>query len=109
MAALPQDAARTGVFGTPAAAEPPYTATSLLMVGAYDEAAVMTDELLESLYGDDDARTTSNYARTLLIRALADAGRGQIASSAVIGRTALKAMPPVWSTRPRTTARRCPR
>src|SRR5262249_3921582 len=82
-------------------AEPPYTATSLLLVGRFDQAAVLAQQLLDSVYRTrpgDPRPQPSNYARTLLILAMAQAGNGDIDPAAVTGATALDAAPPVWPT-----------
>src|SRR5262249_6380815 len=47
---LPATVPTTGAFGVVPAAEPPYTATSLLLVGRFDQAAVLAQQLLDSVY-----------------------------------------------------------
>jgi transcriptional regulator with XRE-family HTH domain len=90
-----------GVFGVPRDADPPYTATSLLMVGRYKEAAAVTRRLIETVY-QPKARAVgeqpTNYARTLLILALAMAGIGDAKEAAAVGSAALECGRIVWPT-----------
>lgn len=101
MEALPAATARSGAFSTPLAEDPPYTATSLLLVGEFEPAAAATGRVLEAAYhgpANYQGRQTSSYARTLMILALAEAGLGRAAEAASHGMAALAATPPVWPT-----------
>jgi hypothetical protein len=71
----------------------------LLLAGRYDEAAVMTRAILASAYPSRPAGDQpTNYARTLLILALAAAGLGDIDEAAATGAEALSAGRVVWPT-----------
>ena len=91
----------SGIYSVPRADDPPYTATSLLLSGRYEEAAVMTRQIIATAYrpqarppGDQP----TNYARTLLILALAAAGLGEVDEAAAAGAAALDAGRIVWPT-----------
>jgi hypothetical protein len=93
------DAMSAGVYALPRADDPPYTATSLLLAGRYGEAAVMTRAILASAYRSRRAGDQpTNYARTLLILALATAGLGDVDEAATTGAEALEAGRVVWPT-----------
>jgi hypothetical protein len=93
------DAMQAGIFALPRADDPPYTATSLLLTGRYAEAAAMTRAILASAYPSRPAGDQpTNYARTLLILALATAGLGDIDEAAATGAEALSAGRVVWPT-----------
>ena len=81
MAQLGPPAPAASVYSIPRAEDPPYTATSLLLAGRYAEAAQMTRRIIDVAYRPQ-ARAPwdqpSNYARTLLILALAAAGLGDL-------------------------------
>lgn len=101
IARLPSDVATTGAFSIPLAEDPPYTATSLLLVDQYREAVSATDRMLKIVYspeawGRDEM--PSSYARSLLILALGHAGLGQVDSAVASGCTALDSAPSVWPT-----------
>jgi hypothetical protein len=101
IAALPADAPTTGVFSIPLSQDPPYTATSLLLIGEYEQAAAATDRVLDTVYhgpAHHPGKQTSNYARTLLIMGLALAGLSRAAEAAAAGQAALSAARPVWPT-----------
>jgi hypothetical protein len=96
---LSPGAAPAGIYSLHRADDPPYTATSLLLAGRYAESATMTRAILASAYpsrptGDQP----TNYARTLLILALAVAGLGDIDEAAATGAEALSAGRVVWPT-----------
>jgi transcriptional regulator with XRE-family HTH domain len=94
------DAMPAGVYALPRADDPPYTATSLLLAGRHAEAAVMTRAILASAYPPRPAGDQpTNYARTLLILALAAAGLGDIDEAAATGAEALSAGRVVWPTK----------
>jgi hypothetical protein len=78
----------TSVYSVPRADNPPYTATSLLLAGRHAEAAEMTRQIIDTAYRPQ-ARAPwdqpTNYARTLLILALAVAGLGELDQAAAAG------------------------
>ena len=91
----------SGVYSVPRAEEPPYTATSLLLVGRNREAAEMTRKIITTAYCPDTpepAVRPTNYARTLLILALAAARLGEIDEAAAAGAAALESGHVVWPT-----------
>ncbi len=94
-------AATTGVYSIPRADDPPYTATSLLLVKRYQDAAETTRRLIETAYSPQ-SRTPgdqpTNYSRTLLILALAEAGLGRIDEASAAGSAALECGRLVWPT-----------
>jgi transcriptional regulator with XRE-family HTH domain len=99
MARLAPSTALAGVYSVPCAEDPPYTATSLLVVGRNAEAAEMTRRIIATAYsprapGDQP----TNYARTLLILALAAAGLGEADEAAAAGMAALDSGRIVWPT-----------
>jgi hypothetical protein len=101
MSQLPPSAPVSGVYSVPHAEEPPYTATSLLLAGRYREAAEMTRQIITTAYSPHTrapADQPTNYARTLLILALAAAGLGEIDEAAAAGTAALEPGRVVWPT-----------
>ncbi|MCI0686905.1 MAG: hypothetical protein L0Y54_06680 [Sporichthyaceae bacterium] len=101
LARVPDDAPTTGALSIPPASQPPYTATSLLLVGSFNQAAAIAEELLETVYEPrllGGSAPPSNYARTLLILALARAGRGDLDGAAAAGQAALDAAHAAWPT-----------
>ena len=90
-----------GVYSTPRADEPPYTATSLLLTGQYRDAEQVTRRLVETAYrpaAQAPGTQPTNYARTLLILALAAAGLGELDEADALGAAALESGPAVWPT-----------
>ncbi len=99
LARITPGTAPTGIYSLPRADDPPYTATSLLLAGRYAEAAAMTRAILASAYPSRPAGDQpTNYARTLLILALAAASLGDIDEAAATGTEALSAGRVVWPT-----------
>lgn len=101
MARLPVTTARSGVFSIVLSEDPPYTATSLLALGQFKEASAVTKEVLRNAYPDDKSNSqskSSNYARTLLILSLSEAGLGSIDEATSVGRAALDTDNLVWPT-----------
>ncbi|WP_454855252.1 hypothetical protein [Promicromonospora soli] len=92
------DDANAGVHSIARAAEPPYTAASLLLVGDYAQASAVTEDLITTAYPAGRARETSSYARTLLVLALAQAGLGKLDEAAATGAAALNVPGTVWPT-----------
>ena len=91
----------SGIYSVPRADDPPYTATSLLLSGRYEEAAVMTRQIIATAYRPQarpPGEQPTNYARTLLILALSAAGLGEVDEAAAAGAAALDAGRIVWST-----------
>jgi hypothetical protein len=89
------------VYSIPRAEDPPYTATSLMLTGKYAEAAQMTQRIIDAAYRPQ-ARAPwdqpTNYARTLLILALAAAGLGDLDQAVTAGTAALDCGRVVWPT-----------
>jgi len=96
--ALSPGFAATGAFSIPLEEDPPYTATSLLLVGRYQEAAEATRRIIDGVYGGTPGEQPAKYARTLLILALAQAGLGQAEAAAAAGSGALDCGQPAWPT-----------
>jgi transcriptional regulator with XRE-family HTH domain len=101
MARLGPPTPAASVYSVPRAEDPPYTATSLLLAGRYAEAAQMTQRIIDVAYRPQ-ARTPwdqpTNYARTLLILALAAAGLGDLDEAVAAGTAALDGSRLVWPT-----------
>jgi transcriptional regulator with XRE-family HTH domain len=101
MSQLGPSAPASGVYSVPRAEDPPYTATSLLLAGRHGEAAQMTRRIIATAYSPHTralADQPTNYARTLLILALAAAGLGEIDEAAAAGTAALESGRVVWPT-----------
>jgi hypothetical protein len=101
IAELPSDLTTAGVFSIALSEEPPYTATSLLLVNRFREAASATRNVIESAYpagAQNRNRQSSGFARTLLILALAEAGLGRVDKAAAAGQAALASNCLVWPT-----------
>lgn len=102
IAKLPDDAGeQSGVFSIPVANDPPYTATSLLLLGRFGEAVSATTRVIQTVY-QPEARHRgdhpSGYARSLLILGLAQAGIGDLDGAVSAGSTALSGSRPAWPT-----------
>jgi transcriptional regulator with XRE-family HTH domain len=101
MAQIGPSAPASGVYSVPRDDDPPYTATSLLLAGQQAEAAEMTRRLIQTAYRPQ-ARSPgdqpTNYARTLLILALAAAGLSELDEAAAAGAAALACGRLVWPT-----------
>jgi uncharacterized SAM-binding protein YcdF (DUF218 family) len=101
MAQLGPPTPAASVYSVPQAEDPPYTATSLLLAGRYAEAAQMTRRIIDVAYRPQ-ARAPwdqpTNYARTLLILALAAAGLGDLDQAVTAGTAALDCGRVVWPT-----------
>lgn len=98
---LGPSAPASGIYSVPRAEDPPYTATSLLLAGRPGEAAAMTRRIIATAYRPHSrapADQPTNYARTLLILALAAAGLGEIDEAAAAGAAALESGRVVWPT-----------
>lgn len=93
--------AATGAFSIPRAEDPPYTATSLLLVKKYRESAETTRQIIKTAYDPqpgDSGEQPTKYARTLLILALAEAGLDHVEEASSAGITALECARPAWPT-----------
>lgn len=91
----------TSVYSVALAEDPPYTATSLLLAGRCAEAASMTRRIIDTAYQPHSRAPRdqpTNYARTLLILALATAGLGELDEAAAAGAAALECGRVVWPT-----------
>jgi transcriptional regulator with XRE-family HTH domain len=101
IAKLPVDAPTTGAFSINLAEDPPYTATSLMLLGEYREAVDATARVIEGVY-QPEARQRgehpSGYARSLLIMGMAQAGLGNLDEAASSGHAALRGRRPAWPT-----------
>ena len=101
MAQLGPPTPAASVYSVPRAEDPPYTATSLLLAGRYAEAAQMTRRIIDTAYHPQSRAPgdqPTNYARTLLILALAAAGLGELDEAAAAGTAALDCGRVVWPT-----------
>jgi hypothetical protein len=96
--ALTPGFAVSGAFSMPLEEDPPYTATSLLLVGNYQDAAEATRRIIDTVYGGIPGDQPAKYARTLLILALAQVGLGQADAAAAAGSEALDCGRPAWPT-----------
>lgn len=101
IAKLPSDASVTGAFSINLAEDPPYTATSLMLLGRYREAVDATNRVIQTVY-QPEARQRgehpSGYARSLLILGLAQAGNGNPDEAVAAGQAALRGSRPAWPT-----------
>jgi transcriptional regulator with XRE-family HTH domain len=96
--ALTPGADAVGACSIPLAEDPPYTATSLLLVRRYRDAAEATRRVLDTVYGGSPGDQPAKYARTLLILALAEAGVGHADLASAAGSAALRCVRPAWPT-----------
>jgi transcriptional regulator with XRE-family HTH domain len=101
IARLPAGAKVTGAFSITLGEDPPYTATSLLLVGRFNEAVLATNRVIQTAYHADMRRRSENpsgYARSLLILGLAQAGARHLDEAVTAGQTALNSSRPAWPT-----------
>lgn len=100
MARLP--AARpSGVFSIAAGEDPPYTATSLMLVGDFGEAVAATNRVIQAAYRLEARQRGANpsgYARSLLILGLAQAGNRRLDDAVAAGHEALSGSRQAWPT-----------
>jgi transcriptional regulator with XRE-family HTH domain len=97
---LPPGAQTSGAFSIALGEDPPYTATSLLLVGQFTEAVSATNRVISLVYQPETRQRGDNpsgYARSLLILALAQAGSGRL-DEAAAGHDALASRRPAWPT-----------
>ncbi|MFI0814703.1 transcriptional regulator [Streptomyces sp. NPDC021098] len=97
---IPSDAKAAGVFSIPPAEDPPYTATSLMLLGRFREAVASTNRVIETHYPGVRPRgeLPSGYARALLVLALAQAGSGHLDEAVSAAHAALADDRPAWPT-----------
>jgi transcriptional regulator with XRE-family HTH domain len=102
IAAIPSTASSSGVFSLPMSEEdPPYTGTSLLLVNRFQDAARVTRSVIRTAWPSaarGETEPPSNYARALLVLALAEAGLGNGHEAAGVGLSALQSAGIVWPT-----------
>ncbi|WP_223291076.1 helix-turn-helix domain-containing protein [Streptomyces avicenniae] len=91
----------TGAFSIASAEDPPYTATSLMLLGRFSEAVSATDRVIQAHHRPEAHRQGENpsgHARALLVMGLAQAGRGDLEEAAAAGHAALTRSRPAWPT-----------
>lgn len=101
MAGLPSDVKLTGAFSISLGEDPPYTATSLMLLGRNEEAVSATNRVIQTLYRPEARQRgehPSSYARALLILGLAQAGSGNLDEAVSAGHAALAGSRPAWPT-----------
>ncbi|MEU4897177.1 hypothetical protein AB0B12_31780 [Streptomyces sp. NPDC044780] len=101
MTKLPSSVKATGAFSIASAEDPPYTATSLMLLGRFQEAISATNRVIQTHYRPNvpqRGEQSSGYARALLILALAQAGTGDLDEAVSAGHAALISNRPVWPT-----------
>ena len=88
------------VYSVPRADDPPYTATSLLLTGSTRGGAADAPDHRHGLPPPvtDSGDQPTDYARTLLILALAAAGLGELDEAVAAGTAALECGRVVWPT-----------
>jgi hypothetical protein len=96
IAKLPSDAPTRGAFSIALADDPPLTATSLLLVGRFQEAEEATRRVISAFCGSSasekgQAADPSGFARIYLILGLALAGLGKLDEAHAAGSVALSA------------------
>lgn len=101
MAKLPGDVRVTGAFSISPGEDPPYTATSLMLLGRHEEAVASTNRVLQTLYSPaarQRGEHPSSHARALLVLGLAQAGAGNLDEAVSAGHTALAGVRTAWPT-----------
>ncbi|SMF38791.1 hypothetical protein [Streptomyces sp. Amel2xC10] len=101
MARLPGDVKTTGAFSISPGEDPPYTATSLMLLGRHAEAVSATKSVIQTLYRPEARQRgehPSSFARALLILGLAQAGAGNLDEAVSAGHEALAGSRPAWPT-----------
>ncbi len=101
IAKLPPNTSTQGTFSISLADDPPYTATSLLLLGRYKEAVEATRRVIATFYGscagEGRGEHPSGFARTYLILGLALTGLGKLDEAYAAGSVALESPRLVWS------------
>ncbi|WP_234365478.1 transcriptional regulator [Streptomyces sp. RTd22] len=97
---LPSGAKTAGVFSMALAEDPPYTATSLMLLGRFREAVSSTNRVIETHHHPARPRGehSPGHARALLILALAQAGTGNLDEALSAAHAALVGDRPAWPT-----------
>jgi hypothetical protein len=98
---LPPGARTAGAFSVAIGEDPPYTATSLLLVGNFREAVSATGRVISTVYRPEARQRGENpsgYARSLLILGLAHAGSRCLDEAVAAGQDALSGSRPAWPT-----------
>lgn len=101
ISALPSDVPEVGAFSIALAEDPPYTATSLLLVGRSREAVAATMRVIQTVYRPEARQRgehPSGYARSLLILGLAHAEDRQLDKAVAAGHDALSGSRSAWPT-----------
>ncbi|MEV4872883.1 helix-turn-helix domain-containing protein [Streptomyces syringium] len=101
MSCLPSGSQRAGVFSIALGEEPPYTATSLMLLGRFKESVGATKRVLQTCYqseAQERGEHASGYARALLILGLAHAGNGDLDEAVSAGHAALAGKRTAWPT-----------
>jgi hypothetical protein len=102
IAELLPGAKATGAFSINLGEDPPYTATSMLFVGNFNEAVSATNRVIQTIYQTETRQRGENpsgYARSLLILGLAQAGVGRLDEAVAAGHAALAGSRPAWPTK----------
>jgi transcriptional regulator with XRE-family HTH domain len=92
---------KTGVFSVADGEDPPYTATSLLLLGDYKQAVPATNRVITTAYWAESRQggeNPSGYARSLLILGLAHAGGRCLDEAVAAGHRALAGQRLAWPT-----------
>jgi len=101
IAKLPAETPARGAFSISRAGDPPYTATSLLLLGQFGEAEALTRQVIAAHYGVDGkngpGEHPAGFALAHLRLALALAGLGRLDEAHGAGNVALAAPRPVRS------------
>lgn len=101
MAKLPAGVKVTGAFSISLGEDPPYTATSLMLLGRHEEAVSATNRVIQTIYRPEARQRgehPSSYSRALLILGLAQAGAGNLDEAVSAGQAALSGSRPAWPT-----------
>ncbi len=101
IARLPGDVKTSGAFSISPGEDPPYTATSLMLLGRHAEAVSATKSVIQTLYRPEAQQRgehPSSFARALLILGLAQAGAGNLDEAVAAGHEALAGSRPAWPT-----------
>ncbi|MBC2873791.1 MULTISPECIES: helix-turn-helix domain-containing protein [Streptomyces] len=101
IACLSRDIQQAGAFSIAPGEEPPYTATSLMLLGRFKEAVAATKRVLQTCYQPEAQPRGGHapgYARALLILALAHAGNGDLDEAVAAGHAALAGKRTAWPT-----------
>jgi hypothetical protein len=98
---LPDEVPTVGAFSINLSDDPPYTATSMMLIGRHREAVSATERVIKAVYqpeANQCGENPSGYARSLLILAMAHLGDGNLEGAISAGHRALIVSHPVWPT-----------